>query len=759
MERGSDPIGPNTRTDVQSRQISNNRAPHPNLAHVAGTMQQPENTAMTRAANAPPRSFPLDSCASAFAQQALERLAEKGLDGRRGTAPELQTLVEQVGNGDSAAGWALLDQMPEAQFTPLLQQAERTMIARWRDELENARRESRSILPPGAVTAAMGQSALNTFQHHADIALVSNGEGNAPPAVRNVPSSVDRLIARSNDPSIVQSDSPPRRFEHALRDPNVPMPPSSRPVATLRALRALQACMDGCDEELMNEENRAFFDAMKATLKADKALALNQRDQLGWMSSAADFLKKLEETLASMGEFLTGAPHMGPWTKRTDEAMADLKHAMAQLQADNSARGSNGGGGGGGGGGAMAAHQPASADQPAPVHHVSWADQMDEGEGEEPKDDLPPSSEWCFTKPDHEMPPGLGLALVTGHWQVWTGKAYVPYNQWLREVTGSPNEAAIQTTATPAKVRMPPPAPFSGEGNEVDPELALMGLENYFTSLGLASSEWGRQVQTLLRGAALKAYSALALPLHSTGQAPKWQQVRSLMLSFTRRDTPTLARAKLASIRQMGTVAEFNNTFRLLLTQVGADPPAPTDLMHYYLNGLKSPSRLSPWGTAWSSLEDAQTFHLTRELADLKIPATERHRNPFKPSFKPRLNAIAPTQGTKRTAATFGERSVGGRGDKGGRGGRDNSFAARNTGSGGRSPGGRGSGNGGRGSPGAGPSNPLRCFGNTLEEITTNVEGPCPLHTGPTYTGTPHTKGSCGRFKDAASAFILSISK
>ena len=107
------------------------------------------------------------------------------------------------------------------------------------------------------------------------------------------------------------------------------------------------------------------------------------------------------------------------------------------------------------------------------------------------------------------------------------------------------------------------------------------------------------------------------------------------------------------------------------------------------------------------------------------------------------MNAIAHTQvGAKRPAAPFGEGSIGGRGGRGGKGGRTNQ-------------GGRGAySSGGRGSPGAGPSNPLLIFGTTMAELKAGRNEPCPLHSGPTYTGQPHTKGACGKYALATAAFF-----
>jgi uncharacterized membrane protein YgcG len=342
-------------------------------------------------------------------------------------------------------------------------------------------------------------------------------------------------------------------------------------------------------------------------------------------------------------------------------------------------------------------------------------------------------------------------------WFVFHNGVATPYLQWVLDITGAGSGAQQQQR----QVRMPAPAHFSGEGADSDPDLALMGIEKFFAASSLPQSEWGKQIQTLLRGAALRAYSALALPLHQHGKAPTWPQVREIILNFRKRDAPTQARAKLATIRQVGSVTEYNSAFRLLLAQVGPDPPAPTDLMRYYLTGLTAASPTTPWGAHWTSLEEAMSFHSTKELAELKVTPRmhERRRThlPFKP-FPPRLKSV---QANKRGAVPYGEqdrqhKSGGGRGGRGGNnaygGGRGSGQAYGGRGSG-QAYGGRGSGQVNVGASGSnGPSvrdTDYSCFGTTYGEITGGQFLPCPRH-----PNSQHKKGQCSDFQLALLAYV-----
>jgi hypothetical protein len=513
---------------------------------------------------------------------------------------------------------------------------------------------------------------------------------------------------------------------------------------------------------------RAFGKGAASSHAAVAQLAVAITDHNGVIASHADALVQQSEEIGTLSYFMLGVPVLAPVLAALQEKHADLQEknavmtrAIHELQV----------------GLTNTQHQQSLLLAARPEREQAVPVQGEDEDMEILEEQLHAEQEQ-YDKPDCTMPPGCTLVWVQlpnsdrHQWCVHTGTKAVPYMLWLTgEVLDHPGGPVAQ--AIRPQVRMPAPAHFSGEGADCDPEMALMAMENYLSSSGLPTTEWGRQVLSFLRGAAYRAYSSIALPLHASGRSPTWAQVRELVLSFKRRDAPTLARAKLASIRQVGTVVEFNNSFRLLLTQVGADPPAPTDQLGYYLKGLALPSPLSPWGAQWASLEDAMSFHAAKELAELRVTphSTQRHRFPpiraaLKPTYTARLKTA---QGTKRLAP-FGERSVGGRGGRGGdqsggrgRGRGDASGRGRGEGSGGGrgegSGGGRGegSGSGGRGygggyggggrNGGRGPG-PSNLFGNNYAELMAGGSSDCPKH------GSNHVKSDCRDFRAALAAFI-----
>ena len=534
--------------------------------------------------------FPLDLVTSAFAREASKRLTKDGGQGRHTSAPELQQLAVDTGDGDPVVGWALLDAMTEEQYLPLIKLAEDQQFQRYEAELAVLR--SRRALPSLAAVETFTTHALDRYQTLADEARVSNqavhggvgdsNEGNPQPPATHI--------------------FEPNRSQIALEAPTFTLP--TWPKRTIRKLQALAALVDKeqLDPEEVGGSVQTLTKAFMALMKAVQHLAITSKDQAGHGAALLVALTELKAELAGMGTFLAGVPQLGPWAERTSAHIATLETIVHQLQADANSRATAAGSNGGANPNGQRFLQVLMGQQQPPPQQQQQANQAqpalemqniqqeqqeqqaeDMSDDMNASDDLPLAEERCLVRPDHEMPPGHQLQLISGAYSVWNGTVYVPYNRWFREVTAAPERPpALTTVVGPTKVRMLQPQHFSGDSGEISPELALMGMEKYFSSCGLAKSEWGQMAQPLLRGAALKAYSALALPLHHAGKAPQWQQVSDLILSFKRADAPTLARAQLANIKQVGTVSEYTNKFKLLLTQVGNDPPAPTDLLRYY---------------------------------------------------------------------------------------------------------------------------------------------------------------------------------
>jgi hypothetical protein len=331
------------------------------------------------------------------------------------------------------------------------------------------------------------------------------------------------------------------------------------------------------------------------------------------------------------------------------------------------------------------------------------------------------------SKPEVPLPPGFSWFWNNSQWLTFQEPSMLNPAGNMRTY---PERLAEWETVAPnlrssGKVRMPVPQHFTGEG-EVDPELWLMTAEAYLSTTGLSRAEWGKHAQTLLRGKAQTAYGAIAVPLYnSTKQSLTWDQVRHIVLNYKKKDKPIEARRKLAAIRQEGSVVDYTHYFTQLLAQVGPDPPARTDLLTYYVAGLKDPCELGPAGKQWETLEEVQNFHVQRELEGLKIraPSNTRHNHlpPRSYSFKnsgrkpSRLNAITQRYGSERS-----DRSDSSRGRRGGRGGRG----------------------GGRGDSGPKkPRLPDSAFGTDWFDLIRDKNGPCPWHPN------NHTKGECHAYK------------
>jgi hypothetical protein len=343
-----------------------------------------------------------------------------------------------------------------------------------------------------------------------------------------------------------------------------------------------------------------------------------------------------------------------------------------------------------------------------------------------------------YQKPTDTLPDGLSYGSIDDAWFVFKGSNGVPFRRWQQQTAEGVDPFAAANPAN--KVRLPNPQPYTGESGDVDPEMAIMNIETWLTASQVPRDQWATMGQSFLRGAAQRAYSHIALTMYAKGQTPSWEQVKTIIRSFKRQDASVVARGKLAKLQQTHSVAAYNRSFTELLVQVGAEPPAPTDLMRFYLQGLKAAQYLNPQGQAWTSLEAAQEFHLQRELAQLSVQApTTTNRAPFKPFAKPRLNAVRTQRPGGIPPAGPAMKRGGEQGGRGGRGG----FGGRG------GAGGRGGGYGAA-SEGAGPSatRDLSAFGSG-DALYANLDAACPVHPN---APRPHTKGMCGLWHKAIAA-------
>ena len=392
--------------------------------------------------------------------------------------------------------------------------------------------------------------------------------------------------------------------------------------------------------------------------------------------------------------------------------------------------------------------QGGSADQPQP--------------GGEPDQQQPGGEpdQHAVTAEDPDVPPAIRLAFPeTFSWQ-WSS----PHNKWMvgnsqtfelssyedhlekchgRKTTAGSSGGAAPTT--PAQVRLHTPPHFSGEKPDEHPELAIMGFEAYFESTNVPRHDWGKHMQFMLKGEALRAYSLIAVPLHRINSHPTWEQVKDIILSYQKPDAPVTARLKLARIQQTGSVTAFNALFNKLLAQVGPDPPSSTDLLQYYLGGLNKEIRSStnPLGPQWASVQEAMKYHETKELAELALgapraPRYDRHHNNNNKPPLPRLKGVQAHKPRDSSRAWGGK-------DNRAPGGVKRPASAGSTESNPR-----------KQHNGKGPSNAdlARYFGRTINEAKSNPDAPCPFHSS---GGKPssHTRKECSVLRAYVGELVL----
>jgi hypothetical protein len=636
--------------------------------------------------------------------------------------PELDALCrnhDPAGNGSSEHGFSALCTLSEEQVRPLIEQAKR-------DKADRVNMEHTSNLMH---TPGYAQALRKSLQGHIDAADRARTEVTAQEGeVR------DEGANEQGEPS-----ANPTAQSIDLRQ-------DLRPLLSKKQDITVAAVADPTTLVTLLQTNRKDVVRLRATVKNLTAAVVKNTDATAALVSQIPQANQISRLHDGQIQALMGQ------AERTREKMANLDTDMMVFR-DNTRFLSDGG-------------------TAAPA-----AMEMDQGQGSGSAN-IPPGRTVRF---DGEEPPELAIRpnyswyKQGGTWQLLheptafaQNGSVRPYETRLAEWEAIDNGTPVTTLNTAGKVRMPPPPHFTGEGPDVDPDLFLMSIETYFSSINLPRADWGKQAQALLRGKALAAYGAIALPLYSTaGRHPTWEQVREIVLSYRKCHAPSVARTKLASIKQStDSVADFNLRFKQLLAQVGTDPPAPTDLMAYYLRGLNNPTKLHPIGSAWESLEQVQEFHLRAELEGLKVHGVTQYRPPFKRasggSFslpnslkRARVHSISTqrdrnelskeergSHGAGRSRGGYGGGSGAGRGSGGNTRGGYGGFGA---GPGGSRSGQKESGHGGsRGAHNDGHVNTSHdhLFGSTLMQLYQEDDGPCPH---PAHKG--HSKRDCGIYK------------
>ena len=152
-----------------------------------------------------------------------------------------------------------------------------------------------------------------------------------------------------------------------------------------------------------------------------------------------------------------------------------------------------------------------------------------------------------------------------------------------------------------------PPKPDTFDGRHCD--TFIYSLEKLFDYHGEMNSE--RRVAlavTFLRGSALRWYKC-AERQDTTRQLQQWPSfIQALKDFFEAANTETLVRNKLANLRQLSSVAKYNDLFNGLIIELNdLDPRSKLDM---YMRGLKPQVQLHVTLKEPHSLETAQRLAL-----------------------------------------------------------------------------------------------------------------------------------------------------
>ncbi len=220
----------------------------------------------------------------------------------------------------------------------------------------------------------------------------------------------------------------------------------------------------------------------------------------------------------------------------------------------------------------------------------------------------------------------------------------------VSDTSGSDGDDAIDARPAllPARarpLRMPQPAKFSGERSDEVIEDVLFSFENYLDGIGAPRDRWPTVAMQLLEKKALAAYIAFAQPLQSAGVAPTWEQFKGLLSqTYSHPDRQLASRQLLLQVSQTGSVSEYLQHVRLLVSRAGLPAPTDRDLLLLYWQGLKPHIRdqckVDPTtGAFWATFESLARHTVT--VDNQRIPSAARSENHFrrKKPFTPRVAA------------------------------------------------------------------------------------------------------------------------
>ena len=231
-------------------------------------------------------------------------------------------------------------------------------------------------------------------------------------------------------------------------------------------------------------------------------------------------------------------------------------------------------------------------------------------------------------------------------------------------------------------VKVPQPQAYSGDPHD-DVDEILFSFQNYLEGNKIPKPRWTVHAMQLLKGKALAAYIAFAQPLQKQGIIPTWDQfVTVLQTAFITHDRQLEARNALFNTVQLGSVTNYLQSFRVLISRAGSPAPCDKDLLLHYWKGLKQSikddSKIDPTtGSFWTFFEDLARLTITISRNTDLAPhhgATPKRRSWLKPDrlklkttqLKYRSHQDTHSHGSGKS----GGRGGGGSSSGGGRGGR-----------------------------------------------------------------------------------------
>ena len=208
-----------------------------------------------------------------------------------------------------------------------------------------------------------------------------------------------------------------------------------------------------------------------------------------------------------------------------------------------------------------------------------------------------------------------------------------------------------------SKIKVPQPGKYTGDDKD-NVDDAIFTLENYLSGNRIPRADWPSVAMPLLSGKALSTWIAFAQPMHRANQTPTWDQfVDTLTQAFGKPDRQLAARQQLLDIRQIGSVQEYLQRMRMLITRAGSPKSSDYDLMLLYWNGLKPEVRESAkvnpqTGKFWENFQSLTEHTLLIDLQRMSHHGRKNTWPPRHPKDSRRHTLNATKISKKRSADT-----------------------------------------------------------------------------------------------------------